>query len=146
MPIHTAAVEREYRESMIDIGPRFLYKILHLAYEDRQNAVAINVRFSNDRIWDVVARAFFNPLLSPAEQYEYCDTITDLLSFPVLEQPNLGWIRYWLGNDLGAPFMWEWINSPWREVEDWEWGYVLWDAERLIQWKPPILEVENSEQ
>jgi hypothetical protein len=120
MPTYTAGRARIFRDTIIDISPRLLYKLLHLG-EDTY------------------------PFLYPAEHYERDDIATALFSFPVLEQPTLGWVRHWLGNDLVDPIIWEYINFPLGNTKDWDWGYVFWDTERLIRWKAPILEVEDSE-
>jgi hypothetical protein len=132
---------------MIEIGPNFLYKIMRQPYDYRQNAVANNLRsVFTTKLWEVTGLndEFKLPLISPADKYERDDIDKVVTSWPVLDRPNYAWVRRWgegkpLHRDL-------WLESgvghfdayPTAHRRDWKWAYVLWDDERLAEWKVPL--------
>lgn len=133
---------------MIEIGPYFLYKLLCQPSDQRQTAVANNLRsVFTTKLWEVTGLhdEFKLPLISPADKYER-DNIGQLItSWPPLDQPNHAWIRRWGQGKPLHPDLWMGGNeignfnaypTAWRQ--DWKWAYVLWDDERLAEWKVPM--------
>lgn len=123
---------------MTEIGPCFLFKILHLSYEDKQNAVANNLRwYWSERLWQIPKEQSFSStflLLSPADRYERDDLEHVISSFPILHQPNGAWAKECCGDLPLHPSVWDWGLHPKYHKKEWDWGFVLWDTERLIEW------------
>ena len=66
------------------------------------------------------------------------------MTLPAVEQPNLGWKRAWLLRNITEREELEDVLFYNRSGEkDWDWGYAIWDAERLEDWKAPLLEEES---
>lgn len=129
---------------MIEIGPYFLYKILCQPYEYRYSAVAKNLRnVFTTKLWEVTGLndELKLPLVSPADKYEVNNLSGVISSWPVLEQPNQAWVQRWGQGKPLHPDLWlldgmgHFNAYPTVHRRDWKWAYVLWDNERLVEWK-----------
>ncbi|OKL62597.1 hypothetical protein UA08_02377 [Talaromyces atroroseus] len=141
------------RDEMIAIGLCFFAKVLRSNNEEREKAILNNLRrpfwTSVDReLWQI-GRLGNNerlPLLSPADRYEREDLADVISSWPLLEQPNQAWIKYWCAGTPLHPDIWliyplgHGVPTCALDTGEWDWGYVLWDTERILQWNPPVLE------
>lgn len=145
----------ERRAAFVDFGPCYLFRLLQMSYEQRQNSIVSNVRILWDEgLWEVEGAKDLTDewgdqtprLLFPADRYERNDLADVISSFPILDQPNLGWIKKWCDSTPLHPDIWRsryyYVESA-ADVSDaghvWDWGYVLWDSDRVVQWKAPSL-------
>ncbi|KAL1970495.1 hypothetical protein VTN77DRAFT_4139 [Rasamsonia byssochlamydoides] len=120
-----------YRNHLVSIGPCFLYEVLRQeSYEKRWDVVASNALPYQNSFMDFIKLSLYpGPLIYPADRCEREDVASLLPALPPLERPNMGWIRYWYGSDPMDNVRRAEIfdHSPVIE-EDWELGYVFWDA------------------
>lgn len=135
-----------YFDRLASIGPSFLYRMLHAERLLRRNMVMANARLSELAFigrglgisWDLRF-----PFIHPADRHEAPNFQQLWSTLPAIEQPNLGWKKAWLLPNITER---EWLEDVLfydRSGEkDWDWGYVIWDAERLEEWKAPLLEEE----
>ncbi|CAL5873793.1 uncharacterized protein PFLUO_LOCUS8075 [Penicillium psychrofluorescens] len=131
--------------TLVSIGPRFLYRVLHANTLLRRNMVITNASMDPDT-WiglnlSVSADDMF-PFLYPAD---LCNvgSFDELWSvLPSLEQPNLGWTAKAVEQSRQDPYF-EYVISESYYDQEWEWGYAIWDGERLRQWGAPLLQDEK---
>lgn len=132
-------------DTLVSIGPRFLYRVLHANTLLRRNMVITNASMDPDT-WiglnlSVSADDMF-PFLYPAD---LCNvgSFDELWSvLPSLEQPNLGWTAKAVEQSRQDPYF-EYVISESYYDQEWEWGYAIWDGERLRQWGAPLLQDEK---
>lgn len=84
------------------------------------------------------------PFVSPADRYDRKDLDVIIPSWPVLDRPNVAWTKHWSGMEDTKkrvhPNLWLRYREnykliyPIEHMREWEWGYVLWDNERLHEW------------
>ncbi|KAJ6020874.1 hypothetical protein N7540_006378 [Penicillium herquei] len=132
----------QYRD-MASLGPVFLYRVLHMDRLTQRNAICDNTRgwWAEPFIGSEVqsARSEFFPLIAPADLLEspnfeeYWSTLTPL------KQPNMGWKKAWLKPHTETDTLEDSMNWQRKDENDLEWGYALWDAARLAEWKAPLL-------
>lgn len=98
---------------MADLGPRFLYRVLHESYENRRDFVAGNVTSLREDIselwfWDAPWE-----LVSPADKYKRHeqDLRSYLVTLPPSERPNLSYIRYYYGENPIVKVLEEWVTK-----------------------------------
>lgn len=131
-----------FLEAILEVGPVFLSQILADTYENRQNKVAVNVGIVSNTLWSI--EQGFNywtemyPLLYPASEYHVVDLEETLPFLPVLERPTLGWVKLCLHHnpihESAEP------TDLWHLHQiEWDWAFAIWDSERLLRWKAPIL-------
>lgn len=128
---------------LTSIGPGFLYRVLHAERLLQRNMVMANVRLyapeanfigtDIDVSWD---DRF--PLIYPADRHEAPGFEQRWSTLPPIERPNLGWKRelllpYTAEQELEDAFKWDR-----KDEKDWDWGYALWDDERLEIWTSPL--------
>lgn len=142
-------LDRFYRyfDKLASIGPSFLYRVIHAERLLQRNMVMANARDPSEMAfigsglgvnWD-----YRFPFIYPADRHESPNFQRLWSTLPKVEQPNLGWKRAWLLPRIteiegleNALF----YDRP--SEKDWDWGYAIWDAERLEEWKAPLLEEE----
>lgn len=77
--------------------------------------------------------------ISPADKFDrHPGNVEEYLcSLPVLEQPNLAWRRFWFSDspitNVLIELMFD-VSAVFGNRQAWEWGYTIWDAERLEEW------------
>lgn len=141
--------EDDSRECLATMGPAFLVKILREPdFMTRRNLVIANLSFWAHIFVEFWPNPDFDqlgalPLLYPAEKFNFSMDFTrlqNLLGTLLLhEQPNLAWRQRWLGDGLYFPEVFVDMFSCAARAARWEWGYAIWDDERLIQWEAPNL-------
>lgn len=83
------------------------------------------------------------PFIYPADRHEVVNFQQLWSTLPEIEQPNLGWKKAWLLPNITQQEGLEDVLFYDRSSEkDWDWGYAIWDAERLMEWKAPLLDGE----
>lgn len=129
---------------MASLGPKFLYKILRGSYQERRDLILVNYGIFPTS-FDFVLRTFpldiSSKLLYPADKYDRDDLESALPKLSPLEQPNLAWTRYLFGEDpvytvyfMEMPLCFNYDHGRW------DWGYAIWDTERLLKWQAPLEE------
>ena len=138
----------ESRESLASMGPAFLIKILREPdFLTRRNLVIANVSF-----WAHIFPEFWPhpnwddtwalPLVYPADKFNFGTDVTglrnllDMTPLPY-EKPNSAWRQRWIDAELDFPEVFVDMFSYGGRARRWDWGYVIWDDERLAQWGTP---------
>lgn len=134
------------RDHIIDMGPSFLYKVLHQkTYERRCELIADTTSTSQNSLSHLLGSInceYVNDFfIFPADKYERDDIQVALPLMPPLEQPNMAWIRFWYKDEPIDDIVPEnYSDGLLGNRKGWEWSYVLWDEKRLRDWKSPLLE------
>ncbi|KAL4883471.1 hypothetical protein BJY04DRAFT_184717 [Aspergillus karnatakaensis] len=139
------AFERQIRENLTCYGPAFLYKLLDEEdYMTRRNFVLANARRSPKAFPVVTPRniSVQLPLLYPADCFDFELDVEGFRSFvstiPEIEQPNTAWTRVWIDHMQEDELLFEKMFSCGLRAPRWNWGYALWDSERLAEWRAPM--------
>ncbi|KAK9609075.1 hypothetical protein V6Z94_008495 [Aspergillus fumigatus] len=78
------------------------------------------------------------PLLYPADRFDFGTDVSGLKAYletlPPHEQPNIAWTQRWLDAERDFPQVFEDMYSYAPYSGCWDWGYAIWDDERLIEW------------
>lgn len=140
-----------YFDVLASIGPRFLYRVLHAERLLRRNTVMTNARYLSNSIfigsglglsWD-----YRLPLIYPADRHEAPNFQVLWKTLPEIEQPNYGWKKAWLPSMITEQQELEDVLFyEHRSEEDWDWGYAIWDRERIEEWKAPILDDDSTQE
>lgn len=126
---------------MASIGPRLLYKVLNGTYRERRDLIVTNLRnVPSPILFDLILPEFVYPLIYPAdEKYDPDDLESALPKLPPLEQPNLAWSRYWWGGVLASrEYFMDMPLCFGCNKSRWDWGYAIWDTEKLLEWQAPL--------
>ncbi|KAJ5736746.1 uncharacterized protein N7483_001871 [Penicillium malachiteum] len=131
---------------MASLGPVFLYRVLHNLWIGLLSGMPFAI--VNTRGWwaepfigsEVQCdRSEFFPLTEPADLLESPNFEEYLTTLPLLKQPTLGWKKAWLKPHTKTDTLEDSMNWQRDDENDLEWGYALWDAARLEEWKAPLL-------
>ncbi|RAO73515.1 uncharacterized protein BHQ10_009527 [Talaromyces amestolkiae] len=136
-----------YFDKLASIGPNFLYRVLHAEHLLQRNMIMANARDPSELpfIGSGLGINWTNrfPFIYPADRHEPPNFQQLWSILPAVEQPNLGWKRAWLLPGITEGEGLEDVLFYDRPSEkDWDWGYAIWDAERLEKWKAPLLDEE----
>ncbi|KAJ5610443.1 hypothetical protein N7510_007162 [Penicillium lagena] len=133
-------------DTLVSIGPRFLYRVLHADDLRRRNLVMANAN-TEPETWIGpncgVSSDYKFPFLYPAD---LCNvgSFNELWSaLPSLEQPNLGWTVKAVEKFRKERYF-EFAIVESHCDQEWDWGYAIWDGERLRKWEAPLLKDEKS--
>nr|XP_001389569.2 hypothetical protein ANI_1_3094014 [Aspergillus niger CBS 513.88] len=137
------------RESLASKGPALLCKVLREEeFLARRDLVLVNVRsfrlyFYDFGIWPRPTDTNEMELFYPADKFNFGTDRNGLREFlktlPPFERPNLAWERIWLRDDLNFAQLFYDMYEFGATNKHRPWQYALWDDERLIEWKVPIL-------
>ncbi|KAJ5709944.1 hypothetical protein N7493_009536 [Penicillium malachiteum] len=133
----------DHYEGMASLGPIFLYRVLHMDRIPQRNTICEEARlYWPDTFigWKVEsARSEFFPLTDPADLLESPNFEEYWSTLPPLKQPTLGWKKAWLKPHTETNTLEESMDWYREDENDLQWGYALWDASRLEEWKTPLL-------
>lgn len=138
----------QYFDILISLGPEFLYRALNADYLLRRNMILVNTVYGYMET-DISLDANF----WSKRRMSYSQNQHDILDFeqlwstlPPHEQPNIGWKVAWLVSHTPRRRLHWSFNRNRKLCKDWEWGYAIWDKERLEgwreHWKAPLFEGE----
>lgn len=132
-------------DSLVSLGPGFLYRVLNAAPRRRRDMVLLNASFSiHTWIGEKVCMAWDDklPLIFPADRY-YVQSFEELWSRTTPNDgPNAAWKNFALeDHQKGVPFEAAFVGSEslCRRGDEREWGYAIWDDERLRGWNALFL-------
>ncbi|KAJ5634713.1 hypothetical protein N7528_002555 [Penicillium herquei] len=152
-------------DSLVSIGPEFLYRVIHATPLERRNLVVRNATlgghgFDDTWIGSTIESGHDDklPWTEPADRHAIQDFEQFWSTLPSIERPNLAWrkskiIRQGNGYNLTDaidldPSFDKW-TMPGVEIMgdlEWQWCYAIWDDVRLVEWKAPLLEAPQHEQ
>jgi hypothetical protein len=139
-----------YFDTLASIGPRFLYRVLHAERLLRRNIVMANARDPFELPFigiGIISWDYRFPFIYPADRHEAPNFQLLWSTLPEIEQPNLGWKKAWLLSTItDQQELEDVLFYERRSEEDWDWGYAIWDSERLEEWKAPILGDDSQEE
>ncbi|KAJ5366762.1 hypothetical protein N7541_000703 [Penicillium brevicompactum] len=135
----------EQTGSMVEIGPDFLYRVIHADFLSRRAMILTNVGSKLTTFIGIDVLPMFDihqeaivPLISPADKYSVVNYEELWSSLPPTETPNKAWRKDHITPEFpGQTFEGAVCNM--RSMEHWGWGYAIWDDERLEAWKAPLL-------
>lgn len=125
------------------MGPTFFYKFLRQeTFMDRRNLILVNGRRSFT--WTLLnicpGCEGGLPLLYPSDRFNFGDDFDGLkqllATLPPSERPNIFCDRYFL-HFFDMYDVFEELFDVGLGRALWQWGYALWEDERLLQWNPP---------
>jgi hypothetical protein len=125
-----------YFEILMSVGLGFLYRVLNADRLLRRNLVIANSAHYAEDIG--IPRCCSNWIMErpriPLNQHDIPEFEQLWSTLPSHEQPNIGWKVAWLvPHTPRRRFYWS-FNEGRERCKDWEWGYALWDEERLERW------------
>lgn len=140
-------ISKSHSNGIAGLGPEFLFRILHLGGLARRNLVITNFRDFWPGPWiglwlDVPFEDRF-PFTEPADQYDIPGFESFWSTLPPIEQPTTGWKKAWIPPHEEYEDLEEAMNFR-KSEEYWDWGYALWDQERLREWKALFVEDDTE--
>ncbi|GFF55003.1 hypothetical protein IFM51744_08517 [Aspergillus udagawae] len=140
LPVH----ENEQRKILAHMVPTFLVKMLREPdFRTRRDLLLANTVILNHSFVDYWPKPNWEdpgalPLLYPADRFNFGTDVSGLKAYletlPPHERPNIAWTQRWLDAALEYPQVFEDMYSYAPYCRCWEWGYAIWDEERLIEW------------
>ncbi|CRG91791.1 Isoleucine--tRNA ligase [Talaromyces islandicus] len=134
----------QHVKGLAGLGPKFLYRILHMDQLSRRNIVCYNTRgfwpgpfigLGTELPWD-----YKFPFTDPADRHD-CQNFEQFWStLSPIEQPTIGWKKKWLLPHNEEDNLEDSLNYEREHEKEWEWSYALWDDRRLQEWKAPLLD------
>lgn len=134
---------------MISFGPCFLDRLTRQTYEERRDFIAEYVLSCPASYIALMKGCFTGPwdLTSPMDIFETFDSDTCaefVQSLPPSEQPNQGWLWFYYRDGIVDSVMkleFFDLREGFGNPDACEWGYVIWDRERLLEWgaKEPLM-------
>lgn len=128
-------------ESFILLGPEFLYRVLNNTdYLLQRNLVLINKPPYYPDLGRFIPydAGFWNSVLytrKSENQFNIPDFEQHWSMLPPFEQPNIGWKMACLVPHTPQQRLWDSFNRARKVGQGWEWGYAIWDEERLEGWR-----------
>ncbi|KAK9610107.1 hypothetical protein V6Z98_010175 [Aspergillus fumigatus] len=123
--------------------PTFLVKILREQdFRTRRDLLLANIVIHNHSFVEYWPEPSGDdgalPLLYPADRFDFGADVSGLKAYletlPPHEQPNIAWTQRWLDAERDFPQVFEDMYSYAPYSGCWDWGYAIWDDERLIEW------------
>lgn len=135
----------ECSNSLAELGPDFIYRLIHAPFLPRRDMILTNIESRLLTFIDLDVLYAFTihqeaivPLISPADKYSVVNYKELWSSLPPNETPNKAWRKDHIAPEFpGQTFEGAVCNM--RSVQHWNWGYAIWDDERLEAWKAPLL-------
>jgi hypothetical protein len=134
----------DHREILAYMVPTFLVKILREQdFRTRRDLLLANIVIHNHSFAEYWPKPSWNeagalPLLYPADRFDFGTDVSGLKAYletlPLHERPNIAWTQQWLDAELESPQVFEDMYSYAPNSRCWNWGYAIWDDERLIEW------------
>ncbi|GFF78311.1 hypothetical protein IFM47457_04625 [Aspergillus lentulus] len=141
---HMHIHQEEHREILAYMVPTFLVKILREPdFRTRRDLLLANVVVFNHSFAEYWPKPSWEepgalPLLYPADRFDFGTDVSGLKAYletlPLQERPNVAWTQRWLDAELDYPQVFEDMYSYAPYSRFWDWGYAIWDDERLIEW------------
>jgi hypothetical protein len=141
---HMHIHQDEHREILAYMVPTFLVKILREQdFRTRRDLLLANIVIHNHSFAEYWPKPSWNeagalPLLYPADRFDFGTDVSGLKAYletlPLHERPNIAWTQQWLDAELESPQVFEDMYSYAPNSRCWNWGYAIWDDERLIEW------------
>ncbi|EFW13269.1 conserved hypothetical protein [Coccidioides posadasii str. Silveira] len=126
-------------EHMADMGPNFLYRVLHEPHKRRRDMVERNI---DSAAWSIFELMIFmiEPWGPGSLATKHCGYGIPVSSLPHVERPNLKYIRYrGRGGSVDATHLDELFRHPGMgDYDGWNWYSLIWDDERLLKLKAPL--------
>ncbi|KAJ6118152.1 hypothetical protein N7471_014029 [Penicillium samsonianum] len=130
-----------FSNSLASMGPEFVYRLLHGTPLVQRDMVMLN---GNDLLNSFpgmyVTEENEVPFLYPADRHAVQDYEQLWSTLPYIEQPNLGWKEVHVLPDASGQTFEEAIDLESAREFLWRWGYAIFDDERLMAWKAPLVE------
>jgi hypothetical protein len=128
----------------LSVGPSFLHRALHASPTIRCSMLLAISKYEHE--WWIGRHLDISweeqlPLTYPANRYNAIENFEQLLtltsSSSSTRKPNAAWTRRAMGRlkrtqNFQQAFVTTQSRSP---PGDWDWGYAIWDDERLIEWR-----------
>ncbi|KAJ6013814.1 hypothetical protein N7540_008405 [Penicillium herquei] len=140
-------------DSLVAIGPEFLYRVIHATPLERRDFVVGNatreVHGMNDTFIGPNIEVWHDeklPWTEPADRHAIRDFKQVWSTLPPIERPNLAWrkskiIKHDPGVNLTDAFDLDSASNTWTmpgvDVTgdlEWQWCYAIWDDARLMNW------------
>ncbi|RHZ58018.1 uncharacterized protein CDV56_107874 [Aspergillus thermomutatus] len=141
---HLDVHENDQREILAYMVPTFLVKMLRQQnFRTRRDLLLANtvvlthsfVEYWPKPSWEDPGAL---PLLYPADRFNFGADFSGLKSYletlPPHERPNVAWTQRWLEERQDSPQLFEDMYSYATYSPRWDWGYAVWDGQRLIEW------------
>ncbi|KAE8356917.1 hypothetical protein BDV28DRAFT_125912 [Aspergillus coremiiformis] len=130
---------------LVAMGPEFFYRFLQMNCRDRRDLILVNARAVQYYVSECWFPSRVLPLLHPAEQFNFGDDFARLeerlATLPEHAGPNLAFKCYWPIVQKDQSFDDRLFNGEFGYLlgyRQWDWGYALWDADRLTEWEVPL--------
>ncbi|KAJ5348329.1 hypothetical protein MYU51_010827 [Penicillium brevicompactum] len=130
-------------KSLAELGPDFLFRILHTSPLSRRDMILTNIHSRVDSFIGIDLYVLYSdeeaivPLISPADKHSTKNYEELWSHLPSTETPNKAWKKQHLVPDFqGQTF--EDALSGMNTEDNWDWGFALWDDERLEAWQALI--------
>ncbi|KAH1826894.1 hypothetical protein KXX35_007247 [Aspergillus fumigatus] len=140
---HMHIHQDDHREILAYMVPTFLVKILREQdFRTRRDLLLANIVIHNHSFVEYWPEPSGDdgalPLLYPADRFDFGADVSGLKAYletlPPHEQPNIAWTQRWLDAERDFPQVFEDMYSYAPYSGCWDWGYAIWDDERLIEW------------
>lgn len=140
---HMHIHQDDHREILAYMVPTFLVKILREQdFRTRRDLLLANIVIHNHSFVEYWPEPSGDdgalPLLYPADRFDFGTDVSGLKAYletlPPHEQPNIAWTQRWLDAERDFPQVFEDMYSYAPYSGCWDWGYAIWDDERLIEW------------
>ncbi|KAJ5728802.1 uncharacterized protein N7483_003310 [Penicillium malachiteum] len=152
-------------DSLVAIGPEFLYRVIHATPLQRRNLVVGNATGGGHGLNDTFIGPNMDvghddklPWTVPADRHAIRDFEQFWSTLPPIERPNLAWKRSKIiqhdpgvnltdAVDLDPSFdTWTMPGVEFMGDLEWQWCYAIWDDARLVKWKAPLLGLPRHDQ
>ncbi|QKX53010.1 uncharacterized protein TRUGW13939_00081 [Talaromyces rugulosus] len=125
-----------YFEILMSVGLGFLYRVLNADRLLRRNLVIANSAFYSE---DIAIPQWCSCWVNkrpriPLNQHDILEFEQLWSTLPSHEQPNIGWKVSWLVSHTPRRRLYWSFKENRERCKDWDWGYALWDEERLEGW------------
>ncbi|KAJ5436913.1 hypothetical protein N7445_007798 [Penicillium cf. griseofulvum] len=132
------------RLTFLSLGPTFLHLAFHARLNIRCSMLLVNSRYEHESwighnlniSWEEQV-----PLKYPADQYNAIENFEQLLTLTSsnssTRKPNAAWTGRAMGRlKRTQNFKKAFVTTQSRpQPGDWDWGYAIWDDERLEEWR-----------
>ncbi|GFG14448.1 hypothetical protein IFM61392_08460 [Aspergillus lentulus] len=140
---HLHTFQADQRETLAYMVPLLVRMLREPDFRTRRdlllaNTVVLHHEFAEywpKPSWEEVGAL---PLLYPADRFDFGTDVSGLKVYLETlaphERPNVAWTQRWLDAELESPQVFEDMYSYAPYSGCWDWGYAIWDDERLIEW------------
>lgn len=134
--------DHENPATLAAMGPAFFYKFLRQeTFTDRRNLILVNGRPFTWTLLNICPGCEGGlPLLYPSDRFNFGDDFDGLkrllATIPPSERPNIFCDRYFL-HFFDMYDVFEELFDVGLGRALWQWGFALWEDQRLLEWSPP---------